>query len=496
MLKSLEVSSRFIGLDDIFKYFEDEFQLTIDDETRHKIKQNRTFLESSINTDDKRVYGVNTGFGSLCNTVIEKDEIEQLQYNLIVSHACGQGDHIPYEISKLILLLKLKNLSFAKSGVRMQLVEKLCEFYNNGIVPVIYEQGSLGASGDLAPLAHMSLPLLGLGEVWHNGQPVPSEQLLKEKNIDIISLSAKEGLALINGTQFSLAYSIWACYHANRLMRWANLIAAMSLEAFHCSLDPFDEELNALRNQEGQIAVAAEIREICTGSEILSKQYDTVQDPYSFRCVPQVHGASHDALKHVKAVVERELNAVTDNPNILDSSNKILSGGNFHAQPLALSLDYLSIAIAELGSISERRIFKLVDGQRGLKDYLTPKPGLNSGFMIPQYTAASIVSQNKQLCSPASVDSISSSKGQEDHVSMAANAATKTYRVVNNVYKVLATELMVSAQALESRRPAASSPLIDKVLKAYREKVKALLDDRLMYKDVNASIDFIKTQVF
>lgn len=491
MLNSLEISSNYIRLDDIYKALEGEFRVELSEDTLNNLKENRSFLEKTISGGDRKVYGVNTGFGSLCNVSISPDEIEKLQYNLIVSHACGQGEQVPFEISRLILLLKLKNLAFAKSGVRPILVERLCQFYNKGIIPVIYQQGSLGASGDLAPLAHMSLPLLGLGEVWSDGRKVSAQEKLNEKGLETLALSAKEGLALINGTQFSLAYSIYSVYHAERLLRWANVINCISMEAFQCSLDPFDEDLNKLRNQEGQMEVARQIREICSDSTILSQQYDTVQDPYSFRCVPQVHGASLDAINYVKDITERELNAVTDNPNVFNEEEKILSGGNFHAQPLAISLDFLAIAISELGSISERRVFKLVDGQRSLPDYLTPKPGLNSGFMIPQYTAASIVSQNKQLCSPSSVDSISSSKGQEDHVSMAANAATKTYRVVNNLYSVLAIELMVACQALGFRKENSPSTFTRKVVEDYRAVVGKLDEDRVLFSDINKSRDFI-----
>jgi len=496
MLKSLEISSDYIGLEDIYQCLEETCRITLGDNTKRRIQENRTYLEQAMKASGRIIYGVNTGFGSLCNVTISEDRIEELQHRLIMSHACGQGETVTPEISRLMLLLKIKNLSFARSGVRLELIETMAKLYNNDITPVIYKLGSLGASGDLAPLAHMSLTLIGKGQVWKDGGAMGALPVLQEAGIKPLSLTAKEGLALINGTQFSLAYAIWASYHASRLMRWSNLIAAASLEAFHCSLDPFDEDLNKARNQAGQIEVAQEIRSICSGSEILAQKYDTVQDPYSFRCVPQVHGASKDCINYVAGIVERELNAVTDNPNVLDEEDKILSGGNFHAQPLALALDFLSIGLSELGSISERRTFKLVNGERGLPDYLTPSPGINSGFMIPQYTAASIVSQNKQLCTPASVDSISSSKGQEDHVSMAANAATKCYRVVNNLYSILAIELMVAMQALEFRKEFASSKKIASIKKALRNEVAPLDDDRVVYTDINVCKEFIKTRNF
>ena len=491
MPKSLEITSGHLRLSDIYECIENPCHLEISSEVIQEVEANRSFLESVIKEDQKPVYGVNTGFGSLCDHRISEDQVEQLQYNLIVSHACGQGDLVPYEICKLIVLLKIKNLAFAKSGVRPELIERLVFLYNNDIIPVIYQLGSLGASGDLAPLAHMSLILLGKGEVWRDGERLDASDVLTQFGIEPLRLAAKEGLALINGTQFSLAYALWSCYHAEREMRWSNVIASLSLEAFRCSKDPFDEELNALRNQKGQIQVAREIRELCEGSEILEAKYNTVQDPYSFRCVPQVHGASFDAIEYVKNIVEREINAVTDNPNVLDTSGRILSGGNFHAQPLALVMDHLAIALSELASISERRTFKLVSGLRDLPDYLTKEPGLNSGLMIPQYTAASIVSQNKQLASPASVDSISSSKGQEDHVSMAANAGTRNYRIVNNVYSVLAIELMVATQALEFNKLSSSASL-NRVRQDLRSSLPALESDRVLNTDINICKAFIR----
>lgn len=495
-MDTLNISSAEISLSDIFVYFEKKFEITLCKESEKAVLKSREYLDKRITSSDKLVYGINTGFGSLCNVEITKTQIEQLQYNLIVSHACGQGEVVPESIARLILLLKIKNMSFGYSGVTLPLVEKLISLYNNEITPIIYQQGSLGASGDLAPLAHMSLPLLGLGEVWYKGEKKETKDVFKTLQIDPIKLSAKEGLALINGTQFSLAYSLWSVYHAKRLMRWANIIAAVSMEAFVCSLDPFYEGLHSIRRQLGQQKVAGDIRDILEGSEVLKLQKQSVQDPYSFRCIPQVHGASMDTINHVSQIVERELNAVTDNPNVFAMEDKILSGGNFHAQPLALVLDFLGIGLSELGSISERRTYKLINGERGLPDYLTTHPGLHSGFMIPQYTAASIVSQNKQLCTPASVDSIVSSKGQEDHVSMAANGATKTYRIVDNIYKLLSIELMTAAQALEFRKPHQSSPLIKTVVAEYRKKVDKLGEDRVLATDINTTNAFLRSHIF
>jgi histidine ammonia-lyase len=369
----------------------------------------------------------------------------------------------------------------------------MIDHYNAEITPVIYQLGSLGASGDLAPLSHMSLQLLGLGQVHYQGAKQASKAVIDNLGISVMKLSAKEGLALINGTQFSLAYGLYASYHSQRLMRFANLIAAMSLDAYNCMPDPFSNLLQNIRPQTGQVAVAESIRGHRAGSQILSAPKHNVQDPYSFRCIPQVHGASHDAIEYVSGVVERELNSVTDNPNIFPDEDQILSGGNFHAQALALPLDFLAIALSELSDISERRIFKLVNGDRELPQFLTPNPGLNSGFMIIQYTAASVVNQNKHLANPVSTDSIVSSRGQEDHVSMAANSATKIYRMIDNVYRVFAMELMCAAQALEFRGTEKSSKDIQDFHRAFRKQVKPLEEDREMYLDIETSVQFLKS---
>ena len=495
MSKVVTISSLRITLEELFVYFKEPFEIQLSEDSYRAVRKSRAFLEEQVDQTDKLIYGVNTGFGSLCNVEIDKDQIEALQYNLIVSHAVGLGEHVPIDVARLILLLKIKSLSFGYSGVRVELIEKLMELYNNDVIPLIYQQGSLGASGDLAPLAHLSLCLLGKGAVLTENGPVDTQTIFTEKKISPLSLSAKEGLALINGTQFSLAYGVWAMYHTRRIQRWANLVAAMSLEAFECSLAPFDENLHLIRQHKGQISISSEIRNLLRDSGILAnKTTQSVQDPYSFRCIPQVHGASSDAIDYVATTVQNEINAVTDNPNIFAESEQVLSGGNFHAQPLALALDMLAIALSELGSISERRVYKLIGGERGLPDFLTEGSGLHSGLMIAQYTAASIVSQNKQLSTPASVDSITSSKGQEDHVSMAANAATKVYRVVENLYKLMAIELMTAAQALEFRRPRKSAPIIQAICDKYRQSVTKLKEDRLLSDDIHATIDFIKRE--
>ena len=493
MPTSKTISPEYHSLENLFDFFKSDLHLELSEAARAAIQKSRAYLESRLSGGEELIYGINTGFGSLCNVGISSDQLEELQTNLVLSHACGVGDLVPQDISKLIFLLKIKNLSFGYSGVREELIDKMVSMYNAGIVPLIYQQGSLGASGDLAPLAHMSLPLIGEGEVWKNDRREKATTVLEEKGIEPLTLSFKEGLALLNGTQFSLSYGVWSMYHAKKIMSWANVIAGMSLEAYFCSLDPFEACLHDIRNQNGQKSVATDIRRILFDSEIMSQEKHSVQDPYSFRCIPQVHGASSDCVDYVYNVLENELNAVTDNPNVFANEGKVLSGGNFHAQPLALALDFLAMGLAELGNISERRTYKLINGDRGLPEFLTPHAGLQSGLMIAQYTAASVVSQNKQLCTPSSVDSITSSKGQEDHVSMAANGATKLYKVVENTYKVLAIELLTAAQAIEFRRPLKSSPIIQEVFDAYRQVVPKIENDRIFSDDIHKTIDFLKS---
>ncbi len=452
----------------------------------------RHYLDQKQASSDALFYGVNTGFGFLQNVKIDDSQIEQLQYNLLVSHACGMGEEVPTAIVKLMLMLKIKSLSYGYSGVQIATVIRLMDMYNNDVLPIIYTQGSLGASGDLAPLSHLSLPLLGLGEVRLGGEKMDSATALKMLNWQPIALQSKEGLALINGTQFMSAYGLYCLKKAEHLLEMADVIAAVSFDAFHCVTEPFDAHIHAIRPHGGQITVAANMRKYLHGSAIAATPKEQIQDPYSFRCIPQVHGASRGAFAHVLDVFMQEINSVTDNPNIFPDEDIIVSGGNFHGQPLALALDYLAIAMSEVANIAERRTYQLISGQRGLPLFLVNNPGLHSGFMIPQYTAAGIVSENKQLCTPASVDSISSSNNQEDHVSMGANAATKCLRVIENVEKVLAIELMSAAQALEFRRPLQSSPIIENLLAAYREKVAFNDFDRVLHIDMKESVAFIQ----
>lgn len=441
---------------------------------------------------DRLYYGINTGFGYLQNVKIDPNSIEQLQYNLLMSHACGMGDEVPADIVKLMLALKVKSLAHGRSGVQNETIQRLIDLHNHHLLPVVYTQGSLGASGDLAPLSHLSLPIIGMGEVWHEGAKKDTASLYDQLGWSPVRLKSKEGLALINGTQFMSAYGIWCLIKANRLVRWADAIAALSFDGFNCNQQPFHPLIQAIRPHAGQAHTASALRHWLAGSEIANAVGKAVQDPYSFRCIPQVHGASKDAIGHVQQVFLTEINSVTDNPNVFPDEDLILSGGNFHGQPLAMALDYLSIALSELGNISERRTYQLISGQRGLPLFLVKDAGLNSGFMIPQYTAAGIVSENKQLCTPASVDSISSSNNQEDHVSMGANAAAKCLRVVNNLERILAIELLSAAQAMEYRRPQKTSPVLEQILSAFRQRITFNEKDRILHHDMMEAMKFLQ----
>lgn len=471
---------------------DDNAKVEIAPNTRQIIIDGRAYLDNKLKTHGAPIYGINTGFGSLCNVIIPDKDIEQLQENLVKSHACGMGNEVPNEIVKLMLFLKIQSLAYGKSGIQLETVQLLSELINHKIYPVIYQQGSLGASGDLAPLAHLSLTLLGLGKVNYNGSQVNSNVALNAAKLKALKLTSKEGLALLNGTQFMGAYGVYNIIRSKKIVNWADFITAISLDAFDGRIDPFKDHLHTIRAHAGQLQTARAIRKTLEGSEILAGEKKSVQDPYSFRCVPQVHGATKDTLNYVTSVFETEINSVTDNPTIFPEEDEILSGGNFHGQPLALALDFLCIAMSELSSISERRTYLLVSGQRGLPPFLAVEPGLNSGFMIPQYTAASIVSQSKQLCTPASADSIVSSNGQEDHVSMGANAATKCFTVIENTEKVISIELLNAAQALHFRAPKKSSAPIEKLILSYRKKVPFMQKDEIVYELMKCSHTFIK----
>lgn len=485
------ISSAHLSIEKIEEIINNNYNLSLSEEAILKINKCRQYLDDRMAASTDPVYGINTGFGSLCDVKINNNDLEQLQKNLVMSHACGTGEEVPKPVVKLMLLLKIQSLSYGHSGVQLKTVQRLIDFYNNNIFPVIYTKGSLGASGDLAPLAHLSLPLIGMGEVEFENERITGAALLKKFNWEEIQLQSKEGLALLNGTQFMSAYAVYCLIQAKRISTQADLFAAISLDAFDGRIDAFDELIHIVRPHAGQLETAKNMLLNLEGSEIAAQKKAQVQDPYSFRCVPQVHGASKDTINYVQSVVTTEINSVTDNPNVFPDEDKIISGGNFHGQPLALVLDFLAIALAELANISERRTYQLISGQRGLPAFLVENPGLNSGFMIPQYTAASIVSENKQLCTPASVDSIVSSNGQEDHVSMGANAATKLYRVVENVNRVLAIELMNAAQALEFRRPLKSSAKIEKYISEYRKVVSRNTKDRYLSDDIHATLYFI-----
>jgi len=486
------INKNWITLETIDNIISNKLKLELSEESTALVVKCRAYLDEKLGRHDKPIYGINTGFGSLCNTEISEQDLEKLQRNLVMSHACGMGEEVPKDIVKLMLLLKIQGLNYGHSGVQLITITRLIDFYNNDILPVVYEQGSLGASGDLAPLAHLSLPLLGLGEVNYKGEKLSGSAINKKMGWEDIHLQSKEGLALLNGTQFMSAYGIHSLLRVTKLSTLTDLITAVSIDAYDGRISPFNDLVHKVRPHNGQFITAKNIKKALAGSQIIEQEKAHVQDPYSFRCSPQVHGASKDAIAHVQSVFETEINSVTDNPTVFPDEDEIISAGNFHGQPLAISLDFLAIAVAELGSISERRTYKLIGGERGLPAFLVANPGLNSGFMIPQYAQASVVSQNKQLATPCSVDTIDSSNGQEDHVSMGANAATKTYRVVDNLEKIMGVELMNAAQGLEFRKPLKSSEMITSFIADYRKQVSFVNDDIEMHPAMKKSITFIK----
>lgn len=487
------ISAERLTLGRVREIIENRIPLALSEDARQRILRCRNYLDEKMERNAQPIYGITTGFGSLCNISVGKEDLATLQKNLVMSHACGTGERVPREIVRLMLFLKAQSLSYGHSGVQLETVERLIDLYNLDLLPMVYQQGSLGASGDLAPLAHLSLPLIGLGEIEKaDGEVVPAAEVLKEQGWQPIALKSKEGLALLNGTQFMSSFGVWSWLKAEDLSRQADRIAALSLDAFDGRIEPFCDEVHLVRGHKGQLETARTMRHLLEGSELIGRPKKHVQDPYSFRCIPQVHGASKDTIAYVGSVLETEINSVTDNPTIFHEEDLVVSAGNFHGQPIALVMDYLAIAVAELGNISERRTYKLISGVRDLPPFLVAKPGLNSGFMIPQYTAASIVSQTKGLCMPASVDSIPSSQGQEDHVSMGSNAATKLYRVVMNVERVLAIELMNAAQAIEFRRPLRSSAHNEALLADYRKVVPFIENDEVMYPHIASSIKFLE----
>lgn len=488
------INKNWLTLESIDEILKGNKRLVLSQDSEDAIVKCRKYLDEKLGRHDKPIYGINTGFGSLCNTEISNNDLEDLQRNLVMSHACGLGKEVPSEIVKIMLLLKIQGVSYGHSGVQLATVNRLIDFYNHDVFPVVYEQGSLGASGDLAPLAHLSLPILGLGEVYYQGEKLPTEKINKIFGWEPIKLQSKEGLALLNGTQFMSSYGIQSLLRIKKLSIYQDVVTAISLDAYDGRIEPFNDLIHQIRPHNGQFITARNIKHVLEGSEIIAQQKNHVQDPYSFRCSPQVQGACKDAIVHVQQVFETEINSVTDNPTIFVNEDEVISAGNFHGQPLAMALDYLGIAIAEIGSISERRTYKLISGTRELPPFLVANPGLNSGFMIPQYSQASVVSQNKQLATPCSVDTIDSSNGQEDHVSMGANAATKVYKMIDNVEKIIGIELFNAVQALEFRKPLKSSPFIEKIVVQYRKEVEFVNDDIYMHPAMEKSITFVKQE--
>lgn len=488
------ISAEHLTIECVGQIVSEGVKLSLSEDARNRITRCREYLNRKMENNAQPIYGVTTGFGSLCNISVGAEDLGKLQKNLVMSHACGTGERVPNEVVRLMLLLKVQSLSYGNSGVQLATVERLVEMFNEDVLPVVYRQGSLGASGDLAPLAHLSLPLLGLGEVEVDGEVLPASEVLARKGWQPIELQSKEGLALLNGTQFMSAYGVWSLLKAYDLSSWADYIAAMSLEAFDGRIEPFCDEVHIVRGHKGQLTTARAMRSLLEGSELIARPKAHVQDPYSFRCIPQVHGAVKDTIEYVSGVLETEINSVTDNPTVFPEQDMVVSAGNFHGEPIALAMDFLTIALSELANISERRTYKLISGARNLPNFLVAKPGLNSGFMIPQYTAASIVSQSKTLCMPSSADSIPSSQGQEDHVSMGSNAATKLARVALNTERVLAIELMNAAQALDFRRPARSSEAVESLHEKYRKVVPFIDNDCVMYPYIAASIEFLRNE--
>ncbi|MDE5940501.1 MAG: histidine ammonia-lyase [Muribaculaceae bacterium] len=493
-METHHISAEWLSIDRVAEILSNDIKIDLSDDARRRIVNCREYLDRKMETQKEPIYGITTGFGSLCNISIDAHQLSELQKNLVMSHSCSIGERVPSDVVKLMLLTKIQSLSYGNSGVQLETVERLVEFYNYGILPLVYQQGSLGASGDLAPLANLSLPLLGLGEVEWNGVVMPASEMLERLGRKPVVLKSKEGLALLNGTQFMSSYGVWAVIEARKLSRWADKIGALSLDAFDGRIEPFMPQIQEVRPHPGQIKTGKAVMDYLKGSEILARPKTHVQDPYSFRCMPQVHGAAKDTIDYVARVIETEINSVTDNPTVFVDDDLVISAGNFHGEPIALPMDFMAVALSELANISERRTFKLIAGVRGLPSFLVANPGVNSGFMIPQYAAASVVSQNKGLCWPASCDSIPSSQGQEDHVSMGSNAATKLYRVVENTRRVLAIELFNAAQALEFRRPLKSSEVIESMVEEYRKVVPFIENDTVMYPYINASVEFMVNQ--
>lgn len=465
--------------------------LNISEAVYTEATRSREYLDELLHASDRAYYGINTGFGALCQIRIPDSQLESLQENLVRSHACGVGPECRPEIVRLMLALKIQSLIQGHSGVTRSTISRLVELYNHDVLPVVYEMGSLGASGDLAPLAHLCLPLMGEGNVVWKGRKRSAAEAYTELNWRPVKLQSKEGLALLNGTQYMSALGLWAIHEGRNLISASNMCAALSIDAFEGNIQPFQPSLHRVRPHKGQITTAQDVLKWLEEGTIHQRTPASVQDPYSFRCVPQVHGASWDVLAHVTNVFAIECQSVSDNPLIFPDEKLMLSGGNFHGQPLALALDYLSMALVELGSISERRTFQLLSGTRGLPPFMASDSGLHSGFMIPQYTAASLVSQNRQLATPASIDNVTSSNGQEDHVSMGANAGVRLQKIIDNLWNILGVEWMTAAQAIDERKTS-SAPKLEKIRQSYRKIVPTLQGDRILSTDMHVSSQFLR----
>ena len=491
-MKEYAIGSSLLTYDLIERILKDGAKLTLSDEAIEKIQHCRDFLDTKTDENTVPIYGVTTGFGSLCNRHIAPEDLVTLQENLIKSHSCSVGTPVDGTVVKLMRLLKAHALSMGFSGVQVETVKRILDFYNNDVLPVVYDRGSLGASGDLAPLANLFLPLIGEGYVMVDGKKTKGRDALDRFGWRPIKLKSKEGLALLNGTQFMSANGIKALIDGWHLVNCFDLFGAMSLEAFDGRIEPFWECIQRVRPHKGQIETGAVFRRILAGSEIIKREKEHVQDPYSFRCIPQVHGAVKDAMRHVTDVLHTEINSVTDNPTVFPDEDLVVSGGNFHGEPLALVFDYMGVALHELGNISERRVAQLIFGLRGLPEFLVAKPGLNSGFMIPQYSAASMVSQNKMYAWPASCDSIVSSNGQEDLVSMGANAATKLHKIISNLQYIAGIELMNAAQGIDFRRPLKSSLIIEKIMTDYRKAVPFVEEDVVMEEYIAKTMEWLE----
>lgn len=491
-MKKVVIDGNSLTLEDIVNVARNFYQVEVSEAAKGKINDARNLVSSMVEKE-KIEYGITTGFGKFSDVYISRDEVKELQRNLIVSHACAVGDPFDIEIVRAIMLLRANALSKGYSGIRLSTIETLVEMLNKGVHPVIPEKGSLGASGDLAPLAHMALVLMGEGEAFYKGERLGGGEAMSRAGIKPVELVEKEGLALINGTQVMTAIGSLAVYDSLKLEKAADIVSSMTFEALRGIITAYDDKVNMVRPHKGQAQVAKNLRYLTKGSELITNQGEVrVQDAYTLRCIPQIHGASRDAIDYVRGVIETEINSATDNPLIFSEQGQVISGGNFHGQPIALAMDFLGIALSEYADVSERRLERLVNSQlNDLPPFLTEHGGLNSGFMITQYAAASIVSENKVLAHPASVDSIPSSANQEDHVSMGTTAARKAREILKNVQRVLAIELLASAQALEFRKEGKKGVGVSKAYNLVREVVPPLVEDRIMYKDINKCIDLV-----